>query len=121
MTHEFLDYVEDILDAMEKAEIMLEEVTFEEFADDFRINFVVIRALEIVGEATKRLPMSLRDAYPTIPWKQMAGMRDRIIHGYDAIDYEIVWERSKRKFRESSLTYSKFWMTMQPMIKKRSL
>jgi uncharacterized protein with HEPN domain len=54
MSHEFLDYVEDILDAMDKAEILLEAVTYQHFADDFRINFAVVRALEIVGEATKR-------------------------------------------------------------------
>jgi uncharacterized protein with HEPN domain len=68
MSNEFLDYVEDIIDAMEKAETA------------------------IVGEATKRLPKSLRNQYPHIPWKQMAGMRDRIIHGYDNVDLEIVWD-----------------------------
>ena len=97
MSNEFLDYVEDILDAMEKAEIMLEGIIFEEFVNDFRINFVVVRALEIVGEATKRLPLSLRRQYPDIPWKRMAGMRDRIIHGYDAVDYEVVWDAVKQE------------------------
>ena len=87
----FLDYVEDILDAMTKAEILLTDVTYDQFADDFRIHYAVVRALEIVGEATKRLPSSLRDQYPAIPWKGMAGMRDRIIHGYDMVDHEIVW------------------------------
>ena len=95
MSNEFLDYVEDILDAMEKAEILLKNVTYEQFKVDFRINFAVVRALEIVGEATKRLPMSLRDQYPDIPWKRMAGMRDRIIHGYDAVDLEVVWDAVK--------------------------
>ena len=95
MSNEFLDYVEDILDAMEKAEILLKNVTYEQFKADFRINFAVVRALEIVGEATKRLPMSLRDQYPDIPWKRMAGMRDRIIHGYDAVDLEVVWDAVK--------------------------
>ena len=92
MSNEFLDYVEDIADAMEKAEILLKSVTYDQFEADFRINFAVVRALEIVGEATKRLPMTLRDQYPNIPWKQMAGMRDRIIHGYDNVDLEIVWD-----------------------------
>jgi len=92
MSHEFLDYVEDIADAMEKAEILLKGVTYDQFESDFRINFAVVRALEIVGEATKRLPMTLRAEYPSIPWKQMAGMRDRIIHGYDTVDLEIVWD-----------------------------
>jgi uncharacterized protein with HEPN domain len=96
MSNEFLDYVEDIADAMEKAETVLKDVTYDEFESDFRINFTVVRALEIVGEATKRLPMTLRDQYPNIPWKQMAGMRDRIIHGYDTVDLEIVWDVVKQ-------------------------
>ncbi|HRI55969.1 MAG TPA: DUF86 domain-containing protein [Anaerolineae bacterium] len=91
MTLEFLDYVEDILDAMGKAEILLQDVGYDEFAEDFRINFAVVRALEIVGEATKRLPMSLREEYPGIPWRGMAGLRDRIVHEYDTVDMEILW------------------------------
>jgi uncharacterized protein with HEPN domain len=61
------------------------------------INFVVARALEIVGEATKRLPLELRDAYPNIPWRDMAGMRDRIVHGYDNLDFQIMWDVIKQE------------------------
>jgi uncharacterized protein with HEPN domain len=96
MSDEFLDYVEDMLDAMDKAELLLEGVTYEQFEADFRINFAVIRALEIVSEAAKRLPLNLREQYPDIPWKVMAGMRDRIIHGYDVVDLQIVWDVVKR-------------------------
>jgi uncharacterized protein with HEPN domain len=96
MSHEFLDYVEDILDAMNKAEILLEDVSYDQFEADFRINFAVVRALEIIGEAARRLPMDLRDQYPDIPWRGMAGMRDRIIHGYDTVDLQIVWDVVKR-------------------------
>lgn len=92
MNHEFLDFVEDILDAMDKAEVLVEGFTYPEFEEDFRTNFAVIRALEIIGEATKRLPMSIREHYPEIPWTGMAGMRDRIIHGYDTVDLQIVWD-----------------------------
>ena len=92
MSDELLDYIEDILDAMDKAEILLEDVTYEQFDADFRINFAVVRALEIMGEATKRLPMSVRDKYPEIPWRNIAGMRDRIIHGYDSVNLHIVWD-----------------------------
>jgi uncharacterized protein with HEPN domain len=95
MTDEFLDYVEDILDAMDKAEILVEGVTFKQFSSDFRIHYAVVRTLEIVGEATKRLPSCLRDQYPGIPWRGMAGMRDRIVHGYDMVDLEIVWNTVK--------------------------
>ncbi len=97
MNREFLDYIEDILDAMEKAEIIIKETTHEIFLQDFRINFAVVRALEIIGEATKRLSADFREQYPEIPWKDMAGMRDRIIHGYDNVDLEIVWDTVKKE------------------------
>ena len=97
MNNEFLDYVEDILDAMDKVEILLQDVTREQFEADFRINFAAVRALEIIGEATKRLPMALRDQYPHIPWKDMAGMRDRMVHGYDAVNLKIVWKTVKQR------------------------
>jgi len=92
VSREFLDFVEDILDAMDKAEILVEGFTYEEFEADFRTNFAVIRALEIIGEASKRVPMDVRRQYPEIPWRGMAGMRDRIIHGYDTVDLQIVWD-----------------------------
>ena len=92
MNREYLDFVEDILDAMNKAELLLEGMTYSEFENDFRTNFAVIRALEIIGEAVKRLPEDLYQGYPDIPWKGMAGMRDRIIHGYDNVDLQIVWD-----------------------------
>ena len=92
MSTEFLDYVEDILDAMEKAEILIGNTTYDQFEADFRTNFAVVRVLEIIGEATKRLPPVLREKYPDIPWREMAGMRDRIIHGYDTVDLRIVWD-----------------------------
>jgi uncharacterized protein with HEPN domain len=87
----FLDYVEDIIDAMNKAEIAIQGLDFETFEEDFIINFAVARALEIVGEATKRLPDTLRESYPNIPWRDMAGMRDRLIHAYDSVDMQIMW------------------------------
>lgn len=92
MSDEFLDYIEDILDAMNKAEILLDGVSYEQFVADFRVNFAVVRALEIVGEATKRLPVTVRERYPNVPWRNMAGMRDRIIHGYDSVNLRIVWD-----------------------------
>jgi len=95
MNHEFLDYIEDILDAMVKAETLLADVDFAQFESDYRINFAVVRALEIIGEATKRLPEALREQYPDLPWKDMAGMRDRIIHGYDDINFRVVWDTVK--------------------------
>ena len=92
MSYEFLDYVEDILDAMDKAETLLAGVTYDQFEADFRVNFAVIRALEIVGEAARRIPDDVRLRYTEVPWRGMAGMRDRIIHGYDIVDLQVVWD-----------------------------
>jgi uncharacterized protein with HEPN domain len=100
MSYEFLDFVEDILDAMDKAEVLIEGFTYREFEADFRTNFAVVRALEIIGEAAKRLPMSVREQYPEIPWRGMAGMRDRIIHGYDTVELQIVWDVVKQDIPE---------------------
>jgi uncharacterized protein with HEPN domain len=100
MNREFLDYLEDMLDAMEKAELLVEGISYEQFETDFRINFAVVRALEIIGEASKRIPDSVRTRYSEIPWKAMAGMRDRIIHGYDNVDYQIVWGVVKKDIPE---------------------
>jgi uncharacterized protein with HEPN domain len=92
MSNEFLDYVEDILDAMDKAEALLVGVAYEVFEADFRINFAVVRALEIVGEAARRIPEEIRQRYAEVPRRGMAGMRDRIIHGYDIVDLQVVWD-----------------------------
>lgn len=86
-----VDHLEDILDAAEKAQAFVEGTTYEAFVNDDKSVFAVIRALEIIGEATKRLPQSLRDEYPHVPWSLMAGMRDRLIHGYSDVDLRVVW------------------------------
>jgi uncharacterized protein with HEPN domain len=92
MKRDYSVYLDDILDAMDKAEMFVTGMSYEQFEDDLRTNFAVTRALEIVGEATRRLPVSFREQYPNIPWQDMAGMRDKIIHGYDNVNLRIVWD-----------------------------
>jgi uncharacterized protein with HEPN domain len=67
-------------------------MSYEEFLADLKTQDAVIRTLEIVGEATKQLSSELREQYPTILWKNMAGMRDKLIHDYFGINLDIVWE-----------------------------
>jgi uncharacterized protein with HEPN domain len=59
--------------------------------DDPKTQDAVIRNLQVMGEATKKLSMQLREVHPQIPWREMAGMRDKIIHEYFGINYDIVW------------------------------
>lgn len=88
-TAEVLRHIVDELEYLERASSRLDRERF--LADeDFRRAFV--RSLEIVGEATKRLPAEVRAAEPSVDWRAMAGMRDRLIHGYFAVDYELVWD-----------------------------
>lgn len=96
MSNEFLDHVENILDSMEKAETLLNDVSVEQLASDFRVNFAVVRAMEIIGEASKCLPMTLRDKYRSIPWENLAVMSDRLIHPYDDVNYQSVWKAVKQ-------------------------
>lgn len=85
----------DILDACEKAIRFSEGMDLVDFARDDRTVFAIVRALEIVGEASKRVPATIRDRYPGIPWRAMAGIRDRLIHDYERVDLEVVWKTVK--------------------------
>src|SRR5206468_13031754 len=78
----YLDYLVDIRDNLARAQAFVRGMTYEQFAVDEKTSFAVIRALEIVGEATKRLPAELRARYPDQPWREMAGMRDKLVHNY---------------------------------------
>jgi uncharacterized protein with HEPN domain len=67
-------------------------MSYSDFASDKKTINAVIRSLEVIGEATKNLPASFRSNYPDMPWKQMTGMRDKLIHDYFGIDIQMVWQ-----------------------------
>jgi len=87
-----IDYLADILDAIEKVMRFIEGMNFEEFSKDDKTVFAVVRGLEIIGEATKQIPSSVRDTHPEIPWREMAGMRDKLTHGYFGVNLTVVWK-----------------------------
>lgn len=72
-------------------------MNYEDFIADRKTSNAVIRSVEIIGEATKNLPASFRNKYSSVPWKKMAGMRDKLIHEYFGVDMEIVWSTIKRE------------------------
>ena len=87
----YLVYVEDILDAIEKVEVFVAGMSREKFLEDDKTAFAVVRALEIIGEASKRIPPSVRARARDIPWKSITGMRDKLIHEYTGVNLHVVW------------------------------
>ncbi|MFQ5852863.1 MAG: DUF86 domain-containing protein [Candidatus Binatia bacterium] len=85
------DYFSDILEAMQRIISYTGGLSYEQFMEDRRTQDAVVRNIEVIGEAVKRLSSSLKKQHPTIPWKDMAGMRDKVIHDYFGINYDIVW------------------------------
>uniref|UniRef100_UPI00262F28BC HepT-like ribonuclease domain-containing protein n=1 Tax=Thermococcus sp. TaxID=35749 RepID=UPI00262F28BC len=63
---------------------------FEDFSKDRKTQFAVIRALEIIGEAAKAIPEDFKKEHPKVPWREMAGMRDKLIHAYFGVDLHVV-------------------------------
>jgi len=88
----YWDYVKDISDSIKDAEEFVKDYTFEDFKNDKKTIYAVIRAIEVIGEAAKKIPGSIRSKYPDIPWKDMAGMRDKLIHEYFGVDVEVLWK-----------------------------
>ncbi|MBI2909226.1 MAG: DUF86 domain-containing protein [Chloroflexi bacterium] len=90
------DYVKDMLDAIEDAEKFTRGMDFPQFAADRRTAYAVIRALETLGEASKSIPLTVRRRYADVPWRKMAGTRDKLIHGYFGVDLAVVWNTATR-------------------------
>ncbi|HYG62737.1 MAG TPA: DUF86 domain-containing protein [Thermoanaerobaculia bacterium] len=88
----YLDYLEDILDAIAKAGEFVEGMSLEEFSEDDKTVFAVIRALEIVGEAAKKIPLDLRAQANDVPWREISGMRDKLTHDYFGVNLLVVWK-----------------------------
>ena len=85
-------YLRHILDAIDRIEEYVKGAEYQLFIDNNLIQAGVIREIEIIGEATKRLSSDFKEKYPDIPWKRIAGTRDKLIHENLGVDLDAVWE-----------------------------
>lgn len=89
------DYIKDISEAISKIEQFTQGMEYHTFVKDEKTVFAVIRALEVIGEATKNILKSIKTKYADIPWREMTGIRNKLIHEYFGVVYEVIWKTIK--------------------------
>ncbi len=110
MKRDYRDYIKDIFDSINEIKSFVGRMSFDEFLKDKKTINAVIRSIEVIGEAAKNIPESIKDKYNNIPWKKMIGMRNKLIHEYFGVDTGILWKTAqkdiielKRKIKESKI------------------
>jgi uncharacterized protein with HEPN domain len=88
---ESLDYIRDMLNSAEKALAFVTGMKYDEFATDEKTQFAVVRAIEIIGEAAKKVPQDVKEMYAEIQWREISGTRDKLIHDYVGVNLAVVW------------------------------
>ena len=92
MKRDYRVYLEDILESILKIEDYTAGISKEQFKKDTQVQDAVMRRLEIIGEAVKNIPDNLRNKYPLVPWKNIAGLRDILIHSYFGVQLDRIWK-----------------------------
>ena len=92
-----VDFLKDIMEAIKRIKVYSDKIDYDEFLGDIKTQDAVVRNIEIIGEAVKNISPDFKERYENIEWKKIAGMRDKIIHFYFGINWEIVWDVIKNK------------------------
>ena len=100
MKREYKLFIQDIKECIVQIDEFVGNMTLKEFKADEKTSSAVVRKIEIIGEATKNVPKEIRQKYKELPWSDMARMRDKIIHSYFVVDYEVVWKTIKDRLPE---------------------
>ncbi len=89
-------FIEDMLIALRNIGLYLGDMSLHDFIADTKTHWAVVKQLEILGEAAKRVPKEVREEFPLIDWKDFAKTRDRLSHGYFDLDFDLIWEIAHR-------------------------
>jgi len=100
MSSEPREYLQHILVEADYLIAQSVGLTWDRFSTDETLRRAFVRSLEVIGEATKKVPDDFRARYPSVEWRSMAGMRDRLIHNYFGVDYELVWDVVQNRIPE---------------------
>ena len=103
MTRDISDYINDILNECDYLISRTQYRSFDEFQQSEDLKKAFVRSLEIIGEASKKIPDKIKSEYPQIKWKNISGMRDVLIHDYFGVNYEVVWKTVKERIPELSI------------------
>ncbi|MBI4713489.1 MAG: DUF86 domain-containing protein [Planctomycetes bacterium] len=97
MKRDYVDYLEDISKSINNIKDFTKGLTYKDFVKDEKTSLAVIKSIEIIGEAVKKVPDSLKNKYPRVEWKKITGMRDILVHEYFGVDMKILWRVIKRR------------------------
>lgn len=92
MSREYVDYLRDMLENAQLAIRFIQGMDYETFSRDNKTVYAVIRAVEVIGEAAANVPDEIRSKYPSLPWRDIRGMRNKLVHQYFGINMEVVWQ-----------------------------
>ncbi len=107
-------FLEDILEAIDRIENYTESMSYDDFIEDGKTIDAVVRNLEIIGEAVKNLSDEIKREHPEINWKGIAGMRDKLIHGYFGVDPQVVWETIQTRVPELKIQIKRILEEVRP-------
>lgn len=101
MNKRYMLYISDIIESMNKIETYIKGIDYDSFCCNQMMIDAVVRNLEIIGEASKKVPDEIKLNYPEVPWRQMIGLRNILIHEYFGIDESIIWQIITKNFKET--------------------
>jgi uncharacterized protein with HEPN domain len=97
---DYTDFLNDIYNSINKGIAFINGMSYEDFSKDEKTQYALIRVIEVIGEASKKIPAEIKDQSQDIPWREISGMRDLLIHDYFGVNIQVVWETGKNDLPE---------------------